>query len=274
MAIGGDRVRDLGLVIAAVAGTVAIVFAIDPRLDLQLTSLFYDQATRSFPAAADPLAVWLRGKSMWIFTAFAICVVAAVVARLSLPQRVFPVAPRAVAFLALTLAIGPGLLVNMGLKEHWARPRPGAVVEFGGTLPFVPWWDPRGQCPQNCSFVSGETSGAAWAVAPALLASGPGRVVALAAAGVFTVAVGTLRIAFGGHFASDVIFAVLLTLAVIWALYGLVFRVDWARVRAQPPPRFLRQAAAHLVWPNLRLVPYGDWTTSLRFGDSATRQHS
>ena len=92
---------------------------------------------------------------------------------------------RAVVFLALTLALGPGLLVNGLLKEHWSRPRPGEVVEFGGSLAPTPW-DPRGRCEQNCSFVSGETSGAAWTVAPALLLPGTLRAVALGAAGVFT----------------------------------------------------------------------------------------
>jgi lipid A 4'-phosphatase len=234
-------VRDLGLLLVLLAAVAGIVFAIDPRLDLRLTSLFFDDATRSFPAASDPVALWLRSKSMWIFTAFAVLVAAMVIARLVLPLPVFPIPARSVVFLALTLALGPGLLVNGVLKEHWARPRPGAVVEFGGTLPFVPWWDPRGGCDQNCSFVSGETSGATWSVAPALLVPGAARLVALCAAGIFTVAIATLRIAFGGHFASDVIFAVLLTLAVIWAIYSLAFRVDWMRLQTGPLPRIVRR---------------------------------
>jgi membrane-associated phospholipid phosphatase len=223
----GVGVRRQGLVIAVLATATAVLFAVAPQLDLQLSHLFFDDATRSFPAAAHPVAVWLRSASIWVFTGFAICVAAAAVARLLFPRR-FPVSVRVVAFLALTLALGPGLLVNGVLKEHWSRPRPGEVVEFGGTLPFVPWWDPRGQCQQNCSFVSGETSEAAWTVAPALLVPGGLRVVALGAVGVFTAVVGGLRLAFGGHFASDVLFAGLLTLAVIWAIYGLAFRVNWS----------------------------------------------
>ena len=222
------------MLIAVVTGLVGIVFAIDPGLDLQITSLFFDPQTRSFPIAFDPVAVFLRGKSAWIFTAFAVGVAAAVLVRLALPARVLPISGRAVVFLALTLALGPGLLVNGLLKDHWSRPRPGEVVEFGGSLPFVPWWDPRGRCEQNCSFVSGEASGATWTVAPALLVPGTLRAVALGAAGIFTVVIGTLRIAFGGHFASDVIFAALLTLAVIWAIYGLVFRTDWTRASSGP----------------------------------------
>ena len=27
-------------------------------------------------------------------------------------------------FLIATIAIGPGLIVNLGLKDHWHRPRP------------------------------------------------------------------------------------------------------------------------------------------------------
>jgi lipid A 4'-phosphatase len=264
------RMRDLGLLIASLAAIAGIAFAIDPGLDLHVTSWFFDDATGSFPAAADPIAVWLRGKSMWIFTAFVVGVAAMVIARLILPLRVFPVSARSVVFLALTLVLGPGLLVNGILKEHWARPRPGAVVEFGGTLRFMPWWDPRGGCDQNCSFVSGETSGATWSVAPALLVPGAARVVALGAAGIFTVAIATLRIAFGGHFASDVIFAVLLTLAVIWAIYGLMFRVNWSRAQTGLLPPIARRAIARLSWAESNLIAFCDWTTALHFGDSST----
>jgi lipid A 4'-phosphatase len=222
----GVGVRRQGLLIAVLATITAVLFAVAPQLDLQLSHLFFDDTAHRFPVAADPLAMWVRSTSMWVFTGFAICVAAAVVAKLAFPRR-FPMPGRVVAFLALALALGPGLLVNGVLKEHWSRPRPGEVVEFGGSLPFVPWWDPRGGCEQNCSFVSGETSQATWAVAPALLLPGGLRVVALGTVGVFTAAIGGLRLAFGGHFASDVLFAVLLTLAVIWAAYGLAFRIDW-----------------------------------------------
>jgi hypothetical protein len=77
-------------------------------------------------------------------------------------------------------------------------------------------------------------------VAPALLVPGSLRVVALGAVGIFTAVIGGLRLAFGGHFASDVLFAVLLTLAVIWTVYGLVFRADWG-----PAQSFLSR-----VWPH------------------------
>ena len=165
--------------------------------------------------------------SMWVFTAFAVGVVAAVVAKLAFPRR-FPIPGARGCLPGAHLGAGPGPAGQRRAQEHWSRPRPGEVVEFAGTLPFVPWWDPRGGCEQNCSFVSGETSQATWAVAPALLVPGGLRLVALGTVGIFTAVIGGLRLAFGGHFASDVLFAVLLTLAVIWAAYGLAFRIDWS----------------------------------------------
>ena len=59
-------------------------------------------------------------------------------------------------FLIATMIIGPGLIVNLGLKDHWHRPRPIQTQDFNGPDPFVPWYDDKGGCKKNCSFVSGE----------------------------------------------------------------------------------------------------------------------
>jgi len=131
---------------------------------------------------------------------------------------------RAVIFLALTFLLGPGILVNWMLKEHWSRPRPAEVVEFGGDKPFVPWWDPRGACEQNCSFVSGETSTATWTLAVAILIPGATGAVAIGTATTYTVAMAVMRLIVGGHFFTDVTFAILFTLLLIWVAHGLIYR--------------------------------------------------
>jgi hypothetical protein len=64
------------------------------------------------------------------------------------------------------MASGAGLMANVLLKDHWGRSRPIDVTQFGGNERFVAWWDPRGNCASNCSFVSGDVSGAFWTVAP------------------------------------------------------------------------------------------------------------
>lgn len=134
---------------------------------------------------------------------------------------------RLCAFLVLTMALGPGLLVNVVLKDHSHRPRPYIISQFGGPMDFVPWYRFDGGCDHNCSFVSGETASAVWLIAPALLLPSPVQPVAFVAAGLFATGVSLLRIAYGAHFISDVLFSALLSLMII--LLGW----HWAR----PPPK-------------------------------------
>jgi lipid A 4'-phosphatase len=138
--------------------------------------------------------------------------------RLGLPQIWLP-SGRAVLFLAMSLALGPGLLVNLVLKEHSHRPRPVQTQEMGGKWEFRPWYRFDGQCERNCSFVSGEAASGFWTLAPALLTPPPVRPVAVAVALTFGAATGALRMAFGGHYLSDVLFAGLFTLLIILGLY-------------------------------------------------------
>src|SRR5438128_10741760 len=115
-----------------------------------------------------------------------------------------------------TLALGPGLTTNVLLKDQWGRPRPIDVTVFGGEEHFRAWWDPRGDCPKNCSFVAGEPAGAFWTLAPAAVVAPQWRALGYAVALAFGSAVGVLRMAAGAHFFSDVVFAGVFTFLVIW----------------------------------------------------------
>ena len=53
------------------------------------------------------------------------------------PQTKMFVSGRAAVFLILSYALGPGLLVNVALKDNWGRPRPGHITQFGGDKHFV-----------------------------------------------------------------------------------------------------------------------------------------
>jgi len=122
-------------------------------------------------------------------------------------------------FLILSLALGPGLLVNGVLKEHTGRPRPYFTEDFGGQWAFRPYYDFNGDCPTNCSFASGEASTAAWTLAPALLAPPTLRPYAVAAALLLTLATSLLRMFFGGHYLSDVTLAALFTFLIVLGCY-------------------------------------------------------
>ena len=136
---------------------------------------------------------------------------------------------RAALFLVVTLALGPGIVTNLIFKDHWGRPRPIDVTEFGGSDRFMPWWDPRGPCANNCSFVAGEPSGAFWTLAPAALAPPPWRPLAYGAALAFGAGIGLLRIGSGAHFFTDVVFAGVFMFLVVWTLHGLIYR--WRATR-------------------------------------------
>ncbi|TMJ89769.1 MAG: phosphatase PAP2 family protein [Alphaproteobacteria bacterium] len=129
----------------------------------------------------------------------------------------------------VTLAIAPGVVANLVFKEHWGRPRPIDVTEFGGDEHFRPWWDPRGDCPKNCSFVAGEPSGAFWTLAGAAVVPPHWRALAYAMALAFGAAVGILRMAAGAHFFTDWVFAGLFSFLVIWCAHGWLYR--WPRTR-------------------------------------------
>jgi membrane-associated phospholipid phosphatase len=146
---------------------------------------------------------------------------------------------RAALCLIITMALGPGVLTNLVLKDHWGRARPIDITELGGTFRFTPWWDPRGECPNNCSFVAGEPSGAFWTLAPAALAPPQWRLLAYGGAVAFGVAVGLLRIGGGGHFFTDVVFAGVLMFLLIWTTHGLLFRWRATRPTDAATERFI-----------------------------------
>ena len=153
-------------------------------------------------------------------------------------------------FLLVTLILSAGILTNLTFKSYWGRPRPVVVTQFNGDLPFVPWWDPRGGCGRNCSFFSGEGATAFWTYAPAALTPPAWRPLAFAGATVFGIVTSVLRMAFGGHFFTDVAAAGLVTFLVIWLVHGYIYRWPSTRMTDQA----IDAALTRFAWPGYRLV--------------------
>jgi membrane-associated PAP2 superfamily phosphatase len=240
-----------GLFIAlSLALVVGLVFGLYPELDLKLAALFYDPASRSFPLKLNELAGVARDGAMWLAWAIALPAVVALIVKLVRPDRPLLISGRAAIFLVLTLILSAGVLTNLGFKSYWGRPRPVLVTEFGGDMSFVPWWDPRGGCGRNCSFFSGEGATAFWTLAPAALAPPPWRPLAYAAATLFGLTTSALRMAFGGHFFTDVAIAGLVTFLVIWLAYALIYR--WSLTRLTDAQ--VDAALTRLAWPGYRLM--------------------
>lgn len=216
-------------VYAALTALTLAVFAVWPQIDLLASHHFYDGGGFIGRGSLERF-----GRDFFRVTPF---VVLALYAGLWLAKRRgvrFRWAPsgRAVIFLIVTMAIGPGLVVNLGLKDHWHRPRPTQVQDFKGPDPFRPWYETDGACKRNCSFVSGEASTGFWMVAPASLLPPPWHGPAIIAAFAFGVGASLLRMAFGGHYLSDVLLGGLVTLMVI----EIARRLFWPRAAAETPP--------------------------------------
>lgn len=194
----------------AIIGVVAIVgafiFLSTPQIDL-IASGYFHIGGGEFIGQSD---IWIRILRN-IFIVFFWACVALAIAGLVMTRKAGSnwlgfTAPHWL-FLAICLGVGPGLVANLVLKDQWGRARPKQVVEFGGKRTFTPPILPAKECPRNCSFVSGEAS-STYIPFYAAAVMMPQVAVPLVAAGtVMGLAAGGVRMAQGGHFLSDVIYA-------------------------------------------------------------------
>src|ERR1700751_4567466 len=131
----------------AIGFVFGLLCAVDPQLDLDLAALGFDTARHLFVVNAQPWVQHTRTAARILIALLALPAFLAIVVKLIWPHRPMLIEARAALFLIATLALGPGLLTNVVLKDHWGRPRPIDVKQFGGDYRFEQWWDPRGSAP-------------------------------------------------------------------------------------------------------------------------------
>lgn len=115
-------------------------------------------------------------------------------------------------FLVLTMVLAPGLLINVILKDHWGRPRPRNVVEFGGKYQYEKLLSIEPSSAGK-SFPCGHASMGFYLFVPWFLLrkKQPKYAVLSLFTGLLAgFAIGWARVAQGGHFASDVLWSCLL----------------------------------------------------------------
>lgn len=212
------------MLVAAVAA--GLLFTLLPQLDLALTGLFFDPV-RGFPANDSPWVVAIyRGvpiATRVLVVGLMIGLIFSLTANLVRRSAVIRTRCAQLAFLLTAIVLGPGLIIDVGLKDHWGRARPAQVQEFGGTRQFTPALQPTSECPDNCSFVSGHAAFGYQLIALAYLGDARRRrrwlIIALLAGSLL----GLLRIAQGAHFLSDIAFSFFFTWLGSWAAY-LIWR--------------------------------------------------
>ena len=242
------------LVVLVIAAVVGIVFAVFPELDVMLASVFYQGRFGGWTTIWSPWARFSRHLASWLIALIVAPAVIALIVKLLLPRRPLLLPGRAIVLMISTLALAPGLVANVILKDNWHRPRPFHIKEFGGPEQFLPWWDPRGSCTSNCSFVAGEPAGAFWTMAPAAVVPPVWRAAAYGAAIAFGAAVGVLRMSAGGHFFTDVVFAGVFTFLLIWLVHGLLYRWQRTRVTDEAIDRALERVTGPLYDAVMRIA--------------------
>lgn len=221
------------LLLAAAALMVTALFA-STDLDVRAMMPFYRPgASDPWPLAHRLLFRLFYGSAPWITASLALAGTGLLVAGLA--RRGARRLRLHGLFILLAVALGPGLLVNGILKDHWGRPRPRQVQALGGDYPYVP---PllRGATPGK-SFPCGHCSvaflyGLGWWILrrrrPVLAG------VSLAAGLALGTLLGLGRMAAGAHFLSDALWSGLASYGVAHALYFHVLRIPEQDVLGHP----------------------------------------
>ena len=228
----------VALVLIILTGVITgVVFAIDPALDLKISAYFQAAEWKEVIVPIVPEINALRQHNL-VFTAAIFVISMGVLAVKLIWSRGPMLAPaRAALLVVFTFTLGPGLLVNAILKPYDPRSRPVAVMEFN--QPFVQWWDWRGTCDKNCSFVSGEASAAYALLAPAVVVPAPWRYAAIGAVVAYGTAIGLIRVAVGDHFLTDIIFAGVFTALIVWLSHGYIYRWRLTRLSVEIIERWI-----------------------------------
>ena len=224
------QVRELSVLIL-LTGLAAWLFR-DSSLDFWAARLFYhpDNAVDPWFEQNFPLWEFFYQAAPW-FTAVLLLGSLAVQGRALVKPR-WRSFRRDAVLVFLVVALGPGLVVNAVFKPYWGRPRPREVVELGGKHQYRSFHSPAigasgksfpcGHCSIGFSF------GVFWWIG----SRHRGRATKYGAFVLVGSLMGVGRMAAGGHFLSDVVWAGLMVYWVCYWTHYHLLELWWRRRRA------------------------------------------
>jgi lipid A 4'-phosphatase len=116
----------------AFAGT-SLAFFLFPQIDLGFSRLFYTPGLGfTINGVWYEQLIYYASEALVVLVALAL-ILAWLYGRVSKhPRLPVRLSGRKLAFVLLVLALGPGLIINLGMKEHWGRARPVKLVQSEG----------------------------------------------------------------------------------------------------------------------------------------------
>lgn len=201
---------------------MAILAPFTPYIDLSVSDYFYRQGEGHF--ASNKFYDFLYDYGP--LPANIVAVVALILFLLSFAFIALKKWRAVCLMLVATLVTGGWLISHELLKDHWGRPRPKQIVQFGGAQEFRPFYSPNffHQPEPSKSFPCGHCLSGFFFFTVALIGMRMGNRYLIVGGVVLALLLGIslswMRIALGGHFVSDTLMSAL----IIW-LTALFF--DW-----------------------------------------------
>ena len=195
-----------------------LIFLIFPLLDIKISSLFF--SVNSFMSERYSIIKSIRillKNLMIIIPIFGLFFFLFILQRKKKKELRFRLA---VVGLLIGPIIGCGVIANLIFKENWGRARPVHITEFGGNKIFSNPFIRSDQCETNCSWISGETSGAFSFMVGTIILRNHIFFICNWILGFF---VFFCRLSMGGHFFSDNLFALFLMLYLAYGYRYLVY---------------------------------------------------
>ena len=213
------------LIVVGILVVILLLLVDLPKADLWIVALVYDQSTGEWPFASLPLfdTVYRHFESVFVVAGASASLACILVYRLGCASLQWQ---RVGVFLLLSLAVGPGLIVNGVFKNVWGRPRPVDTLQFGGTHEFRRITNPGvGGAPERGgagrSFPSGHAAAGFWSTSLFFVARYLWPQRALLTLGLtlgLGLLVGTGRVLAGRHYPSDVLWAGV----IVFSISGLI----------------------------------------------------
>ena len=200
-----------------------LLFFLFPNLDIHFSKLFFNE--EKFISEKYIFVKNLRSflKDLMVFiSVFSLLLI---VAGILLKKKVF-FFKRRTKLILLGFIVGPvigcGLIANFYFKDNWGRARPINIQEFGGDKIYTKPFTISDQCKKNCSWIGGEASAAFSFITGTIILKNP---IYLIINLIFGIVVSLCRIAMGGHFLSDNIFAMIfmIYLAILYKYFVFLY---------------------------------------------------
>jgi lipid A 4'-phosphatase len=199
----------------------AIAFLVFPEIDLAVARLFY-RGGGEFVGQSLAFKVVRTAFAVLFYTSIVAVLMGILMTRRG-SRTWLKLAFSQWLYMAICLGVGPGLVANVILKDHFGRARPKHVAEFGGTKAFSPPLIPSEECSSNCSFIGGEAAATFAPFYAASLVLPPSAPWLLAVGTICGLACGLVRVAQGAHFLSDIIFSGVFMAVTVACVYSAMF---------------------------------------------------